>query len=52
MVISTVLGRFVIPIYYVLGERLIQAFGGGVESAGTEQGVRGPEAPIKHRDEE
>ena len=52
MVISTVLGRFVIPIYYVLGERLIQAFGGGVESAGTEQEVRGPEAPIKHRDEE
>ncbi len=26
MLISTVLGRFVIPIYYVLGERLIEAF--------------------------
>ena len=26
ILISTVLGRFVIPIYYVLGERLIQAF--------------------------
>ncbi len=28
ILISTVLGRFVIPIYYVLGERLIQAFAG------------------------
>jgi hydrophobe/amphiphile efflux-1 (HAE1) family protein len=26
ILISTVLGRFIIPIYYVLGERLIQAF--------------------------
>jgi HAE1 family hydrophobic/amphiphilic exporter-1 len=25
--VSTVLGRFVIPIYYVLGERLIDHFG-------------------------
>ena len=25
--VSTVLGRFVIPIYYVLGERIIDAFG-------------------------
>ena len=41
MAISTVLGRFVIPIYYVLGERLIQAFGGGIEaSAGEEQATR------------
>ena len=26
MLISTVLGRFVIPIYYVLGERISQWF--------------------------
>jgi multidrug efflux pump subunit AcrB len=26
MLVSTILGRFVIPIYYVLGERLIDAF--------------------------
>ena len=31
MLISTVLGRFVIPIYYVLGERLIRAFSRGGE---------------------
>ena len=37
MLISTVLGRFVIPIYYVLGERLIGAFSrGGTESSRTE----------------
>jgi hydrophobe/amphiphile efflux-1 (HAE1) family protein len=29
MLISTVLGRFVIPVYYVLGERLIDAMAGG-----------------------
>jgi hypothetical protein len=28
MAISTVLGRFIIPIYLVLGERIIEAFGG------------------------
>jgi HAE1 family hydrophobic/amphiphilic exporter-1 len=28
MLVSTILGRFVIPIYYVLGERLIRAFAG------------------------
>ena len=28
MLISTILGRFVIPIYYVLGERLIDRFSG------------------------
>jgi hydrophobe/amphiphile efflux-1 (HAE1) family protein len=38
--VSTVLGRFVIPIYYVLGERLIDFFArlrgrGGVETPGT-----------------
>jgi hypothetical protein len=26
MIVSTVLGRFVIPIYYVLGERVIDSF--------------------------
>ncbi len=31
MLISTVLGRFVIPIYYVLGERISQRFRGGRE---------------------
>ena len=29
ILISTVLGRFVIPVYYVLGERLIRAFSRG-----------------------
>ena len=28
MLVSTILGRFVIPIYYVLGERLIRYFSG------------------------
>jgi multidrug efflux pump subunit AcrB len=31
--ISTVLGRFVIPVYYVLGERLIRAFSRGEADA-------------------
>lgn len=31
IVVSTVLGRFVIPIYYVLGERIIEIFGRGRE---------------------
>ncbi len=31
IVVSTVLGRFVIPIHYVLGERIIDAFGRGLE---------------------
>jgi hydrophobe/amphiphile efflux-1 (HAE1) family protein len=35
ILISTVLGRFVIPIYYVLGERLIAAFSGTAEQAET-----------------
>jgi Cu/Ag efflux pump CusA len=34
ILISTVLGRFVIPIYYVLGERLIRAL------------QRAPEPPV------
>jgi hypothetical protein len=42
----------VIPIYYVLGERLIQAFGGGIHSAGAEEAIEGPQPPIKHREEE
>jgi hydrophobe/amphiphile efflux-1 (HAE1) family protein len=33
MLVSTILGRFVIPIYYVLGERLIDAFQGGTPVA-------------------
>jgi HAE1 family hydrophobic/amphiphilic exporter-1 len=37
ILISTVLGRFVIPIYYVLGERLIQAFRRAPETAAPEQ---------------
>ena len=52
ILISTVLGRFVIPIYYVLGERLIQAFGGGLDTAGTEVAVDAPHQPEKHRYEE
>jgi hydrophobe/amphiphile efflux-1 (HAE1) family protein len=52
ILISTVLGRFVIPIYYVLGERLIRAFGGGIDAAGAGQEVDGPQPPVKHRDEE
>jgi HAE1 family hydrophobic/amphiphilic exporter-1 len=48
ILISTVLGRFVIPIYYVLGERLIHAFAGRPEA---EEG--GPQQlSDKHKDEE
>ena len=51
ILISTVLGRFVIPIYYVLGERLIRAFGGGIEGSAEGEGAgKGP--PIKHTIEE
>ncbi len=52
ILISTVLGRFVIPIYYVLGERLIQAFGGGIDHAGLEPAADEPRPPIKHREDE
>ena len=41
--VSTVLGRFVIPIYYVLGERLIDHFSRGrghEEESGTQAGHR------------
>jgi HAE1 family hydrophobic/amphiphilic exporter-1 len=46
ILISTVLGRFVIPIYYVLGERLIHAFGSAGEpsGAGTSGDETGPRA--------
>jgi len=33
MAISTVLGRFIIPIYLVMGERIIEAFGRNAEPA-------------------
>jgi hydrophobe/amphiphile efflux-1 (HAE1) family protein len=36
MLISTILGRFVIPVYYVLGERLIRAMRGGAARAQTD----------------
>ena len=35
ILISTVLGRFVIPIYYVLGERLIALFSRGSRDLAT-----------------
>jgi HAE1 family hydrophobic/amphiphilic exporter-1 len=38
ILISTVLGRFVIPIYYVLGERMIQAFPRVPQPSGLESG--------------
>lgn len=34
MLISTILGRFVIPVYYVLGERAIKWFSGTHDTAG------------------
>ena len=51
ILISTVLGRFVIPIYYVLGERLIRAFGGGIDGS-AESAVDETGPPIKHAIEE
>jgi hypothetical protein len=52
MLVSTVLGRFVIPIYYVLGERLIDVF----SRPGADAGLDAPEAlpppPAKHPVEE
>ena len=52
MLISTILGRFVIPVYYVLGERLIHAFAGTPEAHETEpvKGEDGP--PEKHKEGE
>jgi multidrug efflux pump subunit AcrB len=52
ILISTVLGRFVIPIYYVLGERLIHAFGGGINRSEAAAAVDGPQPPKKHREQE
>jgi HAE1 family hydrophobic/amphiphilic exporter-1 len=47
MLISTVLGRFVIPVYYVLGERIIRYFSGPEKEAppstpGEEHGAEPP----------
>ena len=50
MAISTVLGRFIIPIYLVLGERIIEAFGGGRDITPT-PGVE-PVAENNHGEEE
>jgi HAE1 family hydrophobic/amphiphilic exporter-1 len=46
MAVSTILGRFVIPIYYVLGERLIDHFARGRArraSSAPRRGVGDPE---------
>jgi len=40
MLISTILGRFVIPVYYVLGERIIRALGSAPIEARDENGLR------------
>ena len=40
ILISTVLGRFVIPVYYVLGERLIRAFSRGEAETDEEEHCR------------
>jgi HAE1 family hydrophobic/amphiphilic exporter-1 len=47
MLISTVLGRFVIPIYYVLGERII-AFFSSAPSAGGKRHQPAVEALLPH----
>ncbi len=38
MLISTILGRFVIPVYYVLGERIIRYFSPPAPEAGEPAG--------------
>jgi HAE1 family hydrophobic/amphiphilic exporter-1 len=38
MLVSTILGRFVIPVYYVLGERIIQWFSPRAKAAPTVAG--------------
>jgi hydrophobe/amphiphile efflux-1 (HAE1) family protein len=50
MAISTVLGRFIIPIYLVLGERIIEAFGGAKATASAADVE--PTALNDHREEE
>ena len=50
MAISTVLGRFIIPIYLVLGERIIEAFG-GTKATASAADVE-PAAENDHREEE
>jgi Na+-driven multidrug efflux pump len=52
MLISTILGRFVIPIYYVLGERLIHAFAGTPEAESAEHAGEETGPPLKRKEEE
>jgi hypothetical protein len=51
MAISTVLGRFVIPIYLVLGERLIDMFARKPEPAGNENSGNAQPPPIEQPEE-
>ena len=50
MLVSTVLGRFVIPIYYVLGERISRRFRGRTDGVGSEddRGETGTEKQPVH----
>jgi multidrug efflux pump subunit AcrB len=52
MLVSTVLGRFVIPIYYVLGERLIEFFSPTRAHAGSDAPEAIAPPPSKHKVEE
>jgi multidrug efflux pump subunit AcrB len=52
MLVSTVLGRFVIPIYYVLGERLIDFFSRNRAHSGALAPGASAAPPSKHTDEE
>jgi HAE1 family hydrophobic/amphiphilic exporter-1 len=52
ILISTVLGRFIIPVYYVLGERLIRAFSrGGTGHEGEEEFEPAGKAPVPENGE-
>jgi HAE1 family hydrophobic/amphiphilic exporter-1 len=46
--VSTILGRFVIPIYYVLGERLIDYLA-GIRERSHKSGSSVVEGPMSHR---
>ena len=46
MLISTILGRFVIPVYYVLGERIIAYFNGPQNVPQPEEEAMEPASPI------